>query len=377
MWSRPTPLWLVGYFPTTQGGEGLVASLRSHFGSTACQGALDPCSAVLASDRQGKPLGPRCASGIWAVGVRDMVAGGGSWHKGRKFWLEPEHWKPAGRKDRWQPEGRKSYSVCSGCSHWVWDERKGTSCYKCSTPFAGCGKGHGQEQGLRFKDPEAGTDPGLLLPFLQAMEQVPELQEYVRLLKGVVQVDSSPKQPVWQVSKGRVEKANKEVQKLEGAQKRMEDSIKLWETKLETAYSELVETKDGLQSAYVEQATAQLERKTMLEKGVDLTVDEEQDKEPADKRRRKEEADADMGTEEQQLEEARKRFMEARSQLERKRKSRNEPEPTAIPLPPGRFNEAAKQVAQKVAEAKALLASQPAAGGPPRDLPPVPTGGLG
>ena len=60
------------------------------------------------------------------------------------------------------------------------------------------------------------------------------------------------------------EKANKEVQKFEGNQKRLAENIKQWEQKLEAAHIELKGTKDGLVLAYVEQTEAQADKRQLL-----------------------------------------------------------------------------------------------------------------
>ena len=210
-------------------------------------------------------------------------------------------------------------------------------------------------------EPPPSAEP--LLPLIEAMGQQPDLQPYVALLQQLVPRAAAAHtgRAGWQESKQRVQKANLDVQKLEGTQKRLEDNIKHWQDKLEAAQKELKDTKESLGKAYTEQEEAQLEKRTILERGDDDPtrdsgdVPEDGDAATAasgDAPPRSAAAAAapssSQGQEERDLEEA-KRAYEAAQQRVDKKKRANE----LLKVDPAALARAAKQVAEDVAAKRA------------------------
>eukprot|EP00972_Heterocapsa_arctica_P002200 315783-Heterocapsa_arctica.AAC.1 len=93
------------------------------------------------------------------------------------------------------------------------------------------------------------------------MAGLPGMELYMEALQRMVPAAHEAKKHGWKESKQRVEKANKEVQKLKGNQKRLEDSIRGWESKADEAKAELKSTKNDLATAYEEQKEAQQEKR--------------------------------------------------------------------------------------------------------------------
>ena len=164
-------------------------------------------------------------------------------------------------------KNKRPYIVCEGCGHWVWEDRKVARCFQCGGFFPGFRTPDSGGGAAGVSKEPGGDTPDLqtFLPLLEAMGSLPVLQPFVDLLKKMVpEVQPDIKKSGWQESKQRAEKANKEVQKFEGNQKRLEENIKQWEQKLEAAHIELKGTKDGLVLAYVEQTEAQADKRQLL-----------------------------------------------------------------------------------------------------------------
>ena len=111
--------------------------------------------------------------------------------------------------------------VCEGCGHWVWEDRKVPKCYMCGGFFPGFGppdhvcNGAGGSPDDKAKPVDSPSiEP--LLPLIEAMGSVPDLEPFVALLQQLVPPQPGAKKAGWKESKQRVDKASKEVQKLEG-----------------------------------------------------------------------------------------------------------------------------------------------------------------
>ena len=189
------------------------------------------------------------------------------WTQQNKFWLNPGHWHQVQKKQK----KSRQYHVCD-CGNWCWEDKKPLKCYGCGSPTDGGSPPARTQSGSPDKptmEPPPSAEP--LLPLIEAMGQQPDLQPYVALLQQLVPRAAAAHtgRAGWQESKQRVQKANLDVQKLEGTQKRLEDNIKHWQDKLEAAQKELKDTKESLGKAYTEQEEAQLEKRTILERGDD------------------------------------------------------------------------------------------------------------
>ena len=239
-----------------------------------------------------------------------------SWHQPQQ-----KHWGEEKKQWNARPQKTRPYLVCEKCGHWIWEDRKLGKCYMCGGHFPGyeppsADTGASAGQGMEPSSP----DLEALAPLLEAMGALPELQPFVDVLRKIVPVARpEPPRNEWKDSKQRVEKANKEVQRLEGAQKSLEDNIKYWVHKIEVAKEELKETKAKLEDAYIEQADAQSEKRRLLDRGHEPAGGADQ----ADK-----DKDVSMGDEDyQQVQQAQKLLEEAKERLEKKKRDKLKADP--------------------------------------------------
>ena len=278
------------------------------------------------------------------------------WTQQNKFWLNPGHWHQVQKKQK----KTRQYHVCD-CGNWCWEDRKPLKCYGCGSPTDGGSPPARTQSGSPDKptmEPPPSAEP--LLPLIEAMGQQPDLQPYVALLQQLVPRAAAAHtgRAGWQESKQRVQKANLDVQKLEGTQKRLEDNIKHWQEKLEAAQKELKDTKESLGKAYTEQEEAQLEKRTILERGDDDPTRDSGDVPDEGEAAMAANGDArpaaaaaatgSQGQEERELEEAKRAFEAAQQRVDKKKRA-NE----LLKVDPAALARAAKQVAEDVAAKRA------------------------